>query len=275
MSAVAGDPQPQGRVPRSRGGSRGQPHGPARRGGLPARPERRRQDDHPADDRRRAGAGRRHRHVQQRADLHADASTGPRRWHRPRHRGTAGVHEDVGPRQPAPRWRFGRRRAGAVPGARTATVGPGRDALGRRATDAGPRPGAEPQPVDPARRRAVARAGAEDRRPPARRGPDGGRRARDRSVDRRAARPQGAEVRRPDVPDGARPDPARAPRRRGDPTPRRDRGGLPAGHLGDRGGPPRAAAPEEQEEAVEAPAGSRARAGTAHREDRLHQEGRR
>ena len=45
---------------------------------------------------------------------------------------------------------------------------------------------------------------------------DRGRRARHRGADRRAARPQGAEVRRSDVPDGAWPDPARAPRRRGD-----------------------------------------------------------
>ena len=57
--------------------------------------------------------------------------------------------------------------------------------------------------------------------------------------------------------------------------PRRDRGRLPARHLGDRGRPHRAAAPEEQAEGVEAAAGSRARAGTSHGEDRLHQEGRR
>ena len=59
--AAAGDPQPQGRLPGPRGGARGQPHGPRRRGGLPARPERRGQVDDAADDRRRAGAGRRHR----------------------------------------------------------------------------------------------------------------------------------------------------------------------------------------------------------------------
>ena len=83
-------------------------------------------------------------HVQQRADLHADGQAGPRRWHRPDHRGTAGVHEDVGPRQPAPRRWFGRRRAGAVPRAGTAAVGAGRDAVGRRAADVGARPRAEP-----------------------------------------------------------------------------------------------------------------------------------
>ena len=103
---------------------------------------------------------------------------------------------------------------------------------------------------------------------------DCGRRARHRGVDRRAARPQGAEVRRSDVHDGARPDPARTPRRRGDPTPRRDRGRLHARYLGDRGRPHRAETPEGQEEAVETPAGARARAGTSHGEDRLHQEGR-
>ena len=55
----------------------------------------------------------------------------------------------------------------------------------------------------------------------------------------------------------------------------RDRGRLSPGHVGDRGRPHRAAAPEEQAQAVEAPTGSRARAGTAHRKDRIHQEGRR
>ena len=62
---------------------------------------------------------------------------------------------------------------------------------------------------------------------------------------------------------------------RGAPTPRRDRRCLPARHVGNRGGPHRAAAPEEQAEAVEAPAGSRARTGTSDRKDRVHQEGRR
>ncbi len=119
-------------------------------------------------------------------------------------------------------------RAGAVPGARTPAVGARRDALGRRATDAGPRSGPEPQPVDPARRRALTRTGTEGRRPAARRGPDCGGRAWHGGADRRAARPQGVAVRRPDVPDGAWPDPARALRRRGAPPPRRDRGGLPA-----------------------------------------------
>ena len=212
---VAGDAQPEGRLPRAGGRARRQHHGPARRGGLPARPERCRQDDDAADDRRRAGAGRRRRPVQPRADVHVDAPTDPRRRHRPRHRGTAGVHEDVGPRQPARRRRFGRRCAGAVPGARAAPVGARRHALGRRAADARPRPRAEPQPVDPARRRALARPRAAGRRPAARCGPQGRRRARDGGADRRAARPQGVAVRRPDVPHGARADPARADRRRG------------------------------------------------------------
>ena len=166
-------------------------------------------------------------------------------------------------------------RARAVPRARTAAVGAGRAALGRRAADVGPRPGPEPEPVAAARRRAVARARTQDRRPASRRGPDRGRRTWHRGADRRAARPQGVEVRRPDVPDGARADPARALRRRGAPAPRRDRGCLPARHLRDRGGPHRAAAAEEQEEAVEAPAGSGARTGTSDRADRVHQEGRR
>ena len=104
-AAAAGNPQPQGRLPRARGRACRQPHGQSRRGRVPARPQRRRQDDHAADDRRRAGTGRRDRDVQQRADLHADAPTCPRRWHRPDHRGTTGLHEDVGTRQPAPRRR--------------------------------------------------------------------------------------------------------------------------------------------------------------------------
>ena len=177
------------------------------------------------------------------------------------HRGTTGVHEAVGPRQPAHRWRFGRRCAGAVPEPRAA-VGEGRNALGRRATDAGARPGVEPQPVDPARRRAVPRTRRRSSTGCSARSGGGGR-TRYGGADRRAARPQGVAVRRPDVPDGAR-QILLGLRRRGAPTPRRDRGRVPARHLGDRGGPHRAAAPEEQAEAVEAPACSGARTGTSH-----------
>ncbi len=97
---------------------------------------------------------------------------------------------------------------------------------------------------------------------------------RHRRVDRRAACSQGAEVRRSHVHDGARSDPARASSQRGDRTSRRDRGCLHAGHIRDRGRSPRAATPEEQAQGVETTAGARARVGTSHGKDRVHQEGR-
>ena len=48
------------------------------RGRVPARPQRCRQDHHAAHHCRRTAAGRRHRHVQQRADVHPDVPAGPR-----------------------------------------------------------------------------------------------------------------------------------------------------------------------------------------------------
>ena len=115
-----------------------------------------------------------------------------------------------------------------------------------------------------------------DRRPAARRGAHRRRRARHRRADRRAARPQGAQVQRPHVPDGARPDPARAARsHEAIATARRDRGGLSPRYLRDRGRPHRAQAPQGQAQGVATSAGPRAGARPAHRENRLHQKGRR
>ena len=217
------------------------------------------------------------RDVQQRADLHADGQARPRRRHRPRsprsawssrrcRRATTCASAAARSRT---RWR-------CSPSSRPRLSRARRDAVGRRAADAGARPGAQPRPVAPARRRAVARARAEDRRPPARRGPQ--------------PRPTSVAPERLIVEQHAHKALKYADRmylmargqillelscRRGAQTHRRDRGRLPARHLGDRGGPHRAQAPEGQAQAVEAPASARARARAPHREDRAPPGGRR
>ena len=82
-------------------------------------------------------------------------------------------------------------------------------------------------PEGAARRRAVARVGADHRHQPPRGGPRRGGRARRRRAPRRATRPPGAQDRRSRLPDGAGPDrPERHLQRSGGPD-RQDRSRLP------------------------------------------------
>ena len=187
---------------------------------------------HP-DDRRRADAGRRHRPVQQRRRS--------RRWtNGPRDGGIGLVTEErlVFTKMSArDNLRIGGgsvEAPGAVPGARTAALREGRDALG-----------CEQQML--ALARALSRNPSillaadelsldlEDRRPAPRRRPDGGGRTRYGAliVEQHAHKALKYADRMYLM---ARPDPARSPGR-GAPPPRRDRGCLPARHVGDRRGP--------------------------------------